>query len=375
MDGLLRQLTYFCIAIVFSTHSLGVTFFGEDLNSTDDPSTIADDPVRIAHPNADGARTAFLALLSGVSTQNFESLASGATTPISVAFGATTATITGNGTVTDVPTGTFNGTYPISGTKFLLSSAGGGGTLTVAFDSPQVAFGFYATDIGDGSGQLTVTLNFAAGGSTTLTVPHSVPSGSGSVLYFGVVDSANPFTSVVFGNSTSSSDGFGFDDFTIGNAAQVVSSTLQFSSATYSGAENAGSVVITVTRTGSGVGSAGVTFATSNGTATAGSDYTATTGTLAWVSGDTSAKSFTVSIIDDALVEGNETVNLTLSTPTGGATLGAPPAAVLTIVDDDSAVPAVTTRAIPTLSEYALAGLTMLLAGMAALSLRRRRSH
>ena len=52
--------------------------------------------------------------------------------------------------------------------------------------------------------------------------------------------------------------------------------TLQFSAATYSVAENGGNATITVTRTGGSAGAVGVTFATSNGTATAPSDYTAT---------------------------------------------------------------------------------------------------
>ena len=109
--------------------------------------------------------------------------------------------------------------------------------------------------------------------------------------------------------------------------------TLQFSSATYSVSETGGSATITVTRSGGSSGAVGVNYATSNGTASAGSDYTATSGTLSWANGDTANKTFSVPILTDSLTEGNETVNLTLSNPTGGATLGSPSTAVLTILD------------------------------------------
>jgi hypothetical protein len=111
--------------------------------------------------------------------------------------------------------------------------------------------------------------------------------------------------------------------------------TLQFSSATFTVSEDAGSVTITVTRTGSGSGVVGVTYATGDGTATAGSDYTAKTGTLSWGDGDTSAKSFTVNILNDSSYEGNETFTVTLSDPTGGASLGSPSQATVTIEEDD----------------------------------------
>ena len=88
--------------------------------------------------------------------------------------------------------------------------------------------------------------------------------------------------------------------------------------------------------TGGSNGTVSVNYATSNGSATAGQDYFAASGTLTFLNGEVS-KSFTIPILDDLLVEGNETINLTLSSPAGGASLGTPSTAVLTILDNDVA--------------------------------------
>ncbi|MDO9495288.1 MAG: Calx-beta domain-containing protein [Nocardioides sp.] len=111
---------------------------------------------------------------------------------------------------------------------------------------------------------------------------------------------------------------------------------LAFSTASPSVGEGAGSTLVTVTRTGGTDTEVGVHYATSNGTATAGSDYTATSGDLTFTAGDTS-ETFSVPISQDTAVEGDETLTLTLSTPTGGAVLGSPSTATLTITDDDAA--------------------------------------
>lgn len=152
--------------------------------------------------------------------------------------------------------------------------------------------------------------------------------------------------------------------------APAANGALQFSAASYSAAEGAGTATITVTRTGGSDGAVGVTYATSDGTALAGSDYTGAAGTLSWADGDTAAKSFSIGIIDDGAVEAGETVTLTLSAATGGAVLGAPASASLTIIDDDTPGGGGATAA-PTIGELARWLLIALLATCAALAMRR----
>ena len=63
-------------------------------------------------------------------------------------------------------------------------------------------------------------------------------------------------------------------------------------------------------------GTVRVDYATADGTATAGSDYTATSGTLTFAAGETE-KTVSVAVLDDAHDEGSETLTLTLSTAAG----------------------------------------------------------
>ena len=58
-----------------------------------------------------------------------------------------------------------------------------------------------------------------------------------------------------------------------------------------------------MTRSGGSTGAVGVTFATSNGTATAGSDYTAVTQTVNFANGDMANKTVNIPIINDTTVE------------------------------------------------------------------------
>lgn len=124
---------------------------------------------------------------------------------------------------------------------------------------------------------------------------------------------------------------------------------LRFSAATFSVGEAGGDAVITAARTGGADGQVSVGYTTSPGSATEGADYTFTNGSLTWATGDTASKSFRVPIINDTDVEGNETVNLALSNPDGGATVGSPNSAVLTIADNDGSPVAVCAGRVPTI--------------------------
>ncbi len=110
--------------------------------------------------------------------------------------------------------------------------------------------------------------------------------------------------------------------------------SLQFSNPFFSSIESGGAALITVTRTGGFAGAAQVNYATSNGTATAEQDYTATSGTLNFPNGVTT-QTFSITINNDTTDEPLETVNLTLSNPTGTGALGAQSTAVFSIDDND----------------------------------------
>ncbi len=113
---------------------------------------------------------------------------------------------------------------------------------------------------------------------------------------------------------------------------------LGFTRTGYGVAENAGNVTIVVARTSGTGGGVSVQYATANGSGTAGAQYSSASGALHWADGDGANKTFQVPVLDDGKVDGSHTVNLSLSNPTGGATLSTA-TSVLTITNTDSSTP------------------------------------
>lgn len=130
-----------------------------------------------------------------------------------------------------------------------------------------------------------------------------------------------------FVDGTAGVDVVALDDFIYGEP-QADPSNIRFADAKVTGAEGS-TATVSVVR--SGRGPASIDFTLSDDSATANKDYTPSSGTLTFGIDET-VKTITIPLAKDDLTEGDETVNLALSNPTGGSLID-PSTATLTIVD------------------------------------------
>lgn len=248
--------------------------------------------------------------------------------------------ISATATADDGSTSEFSNTVPISAVQvgfsagsYVVNQAAGTATITVVRGGSA------------GATQGTVTVDYAVGGGTAVAGTNYVPV-SGT-LTFNPGDVAKTITIPVINNPAVAPDTT--VNITLGNATggatiatpnpvtlTITNSNVpevHFSLANYSVSESGGSATITVTRN-TGAGTARVHYATSNGTAQAGVDYTAVSGDLNFANGQTT-QTFTVPVINTHKAGGSGTVNLILSGATG-AGLGTPSTATLTINYDEA---------------------------------------
>jgi Calx-beta domain/Bacterial Ig-like domain (group 1) len=108
---------------------------------------------------------------------------------------------------------------------------------------------------------------------------------------------------------------------------------VQFDATEYSVSEGAATVTITVVLDQAADHEVRISFATSDGTALVGSDYSSANGELVFAVGDTS-KTMTISILDDNYYEDTEYLYVVLSSPVGSV-LGENYVSILSILDDD----------------------------------------
>jgi hypothetical protein len=216
----------------------------------------------------------------------------------------------------------------------------GSAVITATLSAPsaiEVTVVYSSTDITAKAGEdytgVNDTLTFAPG---QLSVTFTVPITDDDVTNEGdeqirltlsaptsaTLGSPNPTTLTIEDNDGEPTVGFIASDFSVNEGDDggtgIVPAQIQVALSAPS--------AVTVT----------VDYATSDGLATDGSDYTAISGTLTFDPGQID-QSFVVSVISDTLVEGTETVQLALTTPVS-ATLGTA-SATLHILDDDPPSP------------------------------------
>ena len=104
----------------------------------------------------------------------------------------------------------------------------------------------------------------------------------------------------------------------------VTPSTLTLSTANLTVAQTAGSLTISVARSGGVDGDISVRYTTVDGTARAGTDYTARSGMLSWSAGDSSARSISVPISNALPFIGSRSFGLRLLNASNAVILGTP---------------------------------------------------
>lgn len=124
---------------------------------------------------------------------------------------------------------------------------------------------------------------------------------------------------------------------TVGSPSGGAGGTLLFQNLTYNRSENGSSISVTVNRTGiiSSASPVTVDYSTTDGSARSGSDFQATAGTLTFGPFET-AKTITVPLVNDNVLEPRETFSITISNATNNADIepGRDSAAV-SLLDDD----------------------------------------
>src|SRR5208337_345140 len=209
----------------------------------------------------------------------------------------------------------------------LTSAVGGGpsngiqGTLASIATTPfliQFFTSLVSDPSGYGQGQTPI-------GSTTVTT-----NGQGNAAISFTPTSSLPANIWVTATATNISTG-DTSEFSKAVSAQPINVHFQyFQYSTTPISATMGTAVIDVQRAGNQNAIVSVNYATSNGTAVAGQDYYAASGTLTFQAGETD-KTFSITVLPNpSQAASSVTVNLALSQPTGGSTLGSPSTAVLT---------------------------------------------
>lgn len=305
--------------------------------------------------------------------------------PVSVTYGTEDGTakagldyVAQTGTVTFAPGETskvinvrVTGDAVIEGNETLkinLTGATGGkiadrlGIGTIANDDATITIGnATVTEGNSGTSELAFAVNLSAATSGPVTVAYTTTNGTAKagqdyvaqsgLLTFAAGETSKVIRVQVTGdtaveanetlkvNLTSPTGATIRDGSALGtivnddSATALPSLSINDASAAEGSAATPGQISFTVSLSAASTSPVTVSFATANGTALAGSDYVAQSGTLTFAAGETQ-KTIQIATTGDSTVEANEGFSVVLSSPTGATIADATGAG--TIVNDDA---------------------------------------
>lgn len=236
----------------------------------------------------------------------------------------------------------------------------GSGTGTVLNDDPLPAVSLSASTyhVAEASGTATVTVVLNRPSYAPVTVHYRSQDGTAATgtdydavegdLVFAPGQTSATFLVTVVNDSDAESDETVALFLSAPSGATLAGSTatltiadddipppaVAFAVASAAVAETAGTAVVTVTLSAAAAQPVSVMYQLTPGSATAGADYAAQTGTLTFAPGQT-VRTFSVTILNDTFWEGEEAFGAQLLAPTGGAVLGSLATTVLRIQDDE----------------------------------------
>lgn len=289
---------------------------------------------------------------------------------VSVSNGSTTVNTTtngGGGYQIQLAPGTYNVTFSGPGISTPVTKSVTIGSLNVKVDlnvrtdvptAPTVSFAAATHSVNEAAGTRTITVNLSKVGTSTITVNYATSSGTATsgtdfTATSGTLTFAPGITSQTFDvpitndltleptesfNLTLSSPSGATLGATPTATVSIVDNdvpAVSFQLTAKSVTESTTSASFNVVLDGASSQTITVNYALTGGTATLGTDFTLAAGTLTFAPG-TTTRTLNFTVLNDTKDENDETVIITLSSPTN-ATLGAANQATYTILDNDAA--------------------------------------
>lgn len=310
-------------------------------------------------------------ITDSISANNFYNVGEGlAGVNVSITDGTTvfnTTTNGGGGYQIQVPAGTWRVTFSGPGITSSITKSVTIGSQNVKVDlntrtdvptAPTISFSSTSYSINEAGDAILITVNLNKAGTTPITVNYATSGGTAvsgvdftaasGVLTFSPGTTSQSFR-VAITNDTVLEPAETFNltltnptGATLGSTPNATVSitdndvpSISFLPVTKSVTESTTSATMTVVLNGPSPSTITVNYAATGGTATPGTDFNLIAGTLTFTPGQTS-KTITFTVVNDSRDENDETIQITLTSPTN-ATLGNSSVGTYTIVDNDSA--------------------------------------